>query len=488
MPPYDDDFGRKNYTRYYAEQGAGVDFMITPVARLAARRSVESLLDVGCGFGFVVDFAGRQLGADAIGVEPSPYGRAGARELGVRIEPCYLEDNDSLAGRRFSVVYSSEVIEHVPAPEDFIRNLAARLEPDGVLILTTPNANWLEPSRSPAEIMPALSPGFHLILFSRRSMEQLLQRCGLPHCRVEVQGERLVVYASRAPLPELPDAQDVREQYVEYLQALWHEANPGSSIRRGAGYRVFKERVNLGAYAGAARDLEQLVGDLQAGFDFDPMDLSHAVRLARGFADFDTYGEHVPYFLTGLYYHAGMLHLNHTGDHLQAARLFAAAFDVAFTIPLEIQFLVEPADLVWRAKYHQGLAYLLAGRQDEAGCEFSFILENRDSAPPQMHGTLPPTDIVAQAEYQSGIVDLQRGDYLAAARTFGNLASRGAAGQIRHKHDSARHLGIAFRHLMERHAAALTSDARARELFLAELRLPEDPVAFETPAFSSNSS
>lgn len=44
----------------------------------------------------------------------------------------------------YEVVVSSEVIEHLPAPRTFLRRVADLLEPEGLLILTTPNvSNWI---------------------------------------------------------------------------------------------------------------------------------------------------------------------------------------------------------------------------------------------------------------------------------------------------------------------------------------------------------
>jgi 2-polyprenyl-3-methyl-5-hydroxy-6-metoxy-1,4-benzoquinol methylase len=64
-------------------------------------------------------------------------------------------------GRRFDVVYASEVIEHVPDPAAFAALLAARVADDGVLVLTTPSADYIEPGTAFAHTTAALAPGFH---------------------------------------------------------------------------------------------------------------------------------------------------------------------------------------------------------------------------------------------------------------------------------------------------------------------------------------
>jgi len=45
--------------------------------------------------------------------------------------------------RKFEVVVAGDVIEHVSNQGLFLDNIAHHLEPDGELILTTPNAKWL---------------------------------------------------------------------------------------------------------------------------------------------------------------------------------------------------------------------------------------------------------------------------------------------------------------------------------------------------------
>lgn len=46
--------------------------------------------------------------------------------------------------RRFAVVTSSELIEHLPSPRAFLEDVARLLEPGGTLAITTPNvSNWI---------------------------------------------------------------------------------------------------------------------------------------------------------------------------------------------------------------------------------------------------------------------------------------------------------------------------------------------------------
>jgi 2-polyprenyl-3-methyl-5-hydroxy-6-metoxy-1,4-benzoquinol methylase len=46
--------------------------------------------------------------------------------------------------RRFDIVFAGEVIEHVAHPDRFLKRCAELVNPEGYIILTTPNGNWLK--------------------------------------------------------------------------------------------------------------------------------------------------------------------------------------------------------------------------------------------------------------------------------------------------------------------------------------------------------
>lgn len=106
-------------------------------AGLAAGRSV---LDAGCGEGYgtrlLADAAASVLGVDR--PEPVTTARARYRRENLAYEVVDLTRLDAL-GRRFDVVLSFQVIEHVEDPVDYLSALAAAVAPGGTLVVTTPN-------------------------------------------------------------------------------------------------------------------------------------------------------------------------------------------------------------------------------------------------------------------------------------------------------------------------------------------------------------
>ncbi|WP_293698222.1 MULTISPECIES: bifunctional 2-polyprenyl-6-hydroxyphenol methylase/3-demethylubiquinol 3-O-methyltransferase UbiG [unclassified Sphingopyxis] len=109
-------------------------------------------LDVGCGAGLLAEPLAR-MGAKVTGVDAAPENIAAARDhaagQGLNIHYFAGELADlpipfvSNGGGVFDLVTSMEVVEHVTDPAAFIAQLAARLAPGGLMILSTPNRTIL---------------------------------------------------------------------------------------------------------------------------------------------------------------------------------------------------------------------------------------------------------------------------------------------------------------------------------------------------------
>ncbi|MFW2351302.1 bifunctional 2-polyprenyl-6-hydroxyphenol methylase/3-demethylubiquinol 3-O-methyltransferase UbiG [Qipengyuania sp.] len=110
---------------------------------IEARRPLagKSALDVGCGAGLLCEPLAR-LGAEVTGVDAAPENVAAAalHAEGAGLDIRYMagEIGDLDIGR-FDLVTAMEVIEHVADKRAFVAALAARLAPDGLMVLSTPN-------------------------------------------------------------------------------------------------------------------------------------------------------------------------------------------------------------------------------------------------------------------------------------------------------------------------------------------------------------
>ncbi len=98
-------------------------------------------LDVGCGAGLLCEPLAR-LGAEVTGVDAAVENVAAAQEhaaaMGLAID--YRQGDVSGMGLNgFDLVTAMEVIEHVADKLAFLTALAGALEPDGLLVISTPN-------------------------------------------------------------------------------------------------------------------------------------------------------------------------------------------------------------------------------------------------------------------------------------------------------------------------------------------------------------
>jgi SAM-dependent methyltransferase len=105
---------------------------------LASGRMVEA----GCSIGLFLDTLSRR-GYVVEGVEPLAYCVEACRAKGLSVRQGAFESAD-LEPAAYDAVAAFETLAHVADPAAFLRQARRALRPDGVLLLTTPNAAGLE--------------------------------------------------------------------------------------------------------------------------------------------------------------------------------------------------------------------------------------------------------------------------------------------------------------------------------------------------------
>ena len=149
------------------------------------------VLDIGCGGGY---FAGRltELGCTAVGVDPHPWriDVARTRHPGIRFAQLEARPDliDLLDDEPFDLVVSTEVLEHLYAPETLAQGAFNALRPGGRLILSTPYHGYLKnlalalAGRTDAHHQP-LQTGGHIKFFNRSAAARLLRSAGFDEIR-----------------------------------------------------------------------------------------------------------------------------------------------------------------------------------------------------------------------------------------------------------------------------------------------------------------
>jgi SAM-dependent methyltransferase len=104
------------------------------------------VLDLGCGSGNSVDwFRGHDPAIDWVGVDIADSQEARARRRTDAVFMSYDGVRVPFDDRTFDLVYSSQVLEHVPDPAVHLREIARVLRPGGILVGST---SQLEPYHS----------------------------------------------------------------------------------------------------------------------------------------------------------------------------------------------------------------------------------------------------------------------------------------------------------------------------------------------------
>jgi 2-polyprenyl-3-methyl-5-hydroxy-6-metoxy-1,4-benzoquinol methylase len=135
--------------------------------------SGKSLLDVGSGYGFFLDRLRNSGVRRTAGVELSQAQRQ------YSVNRLQLETHgqlDELSGNdRFDIITIFEVIEHIPAPYEFIQNICEHLLPGGSLIIGTDNFAS-DVVTALGERFPKWIPHEHVSFFTPKTLTEMLAK------------------------------------------------------------------------------------------------------------------------------------------------------------------------------------------------------------------------------------------------------------------------------------------------------------------------
>ncbi|MFP4362289.1 MAG: class I SAM-dependent methyltransferase [Spirochaetia bacterium] len=128
-------------------------------------------LDIGCATGALLEQM-KKKGLNVKGVEISSImAQYGKNTRGIDIVNTDLE-TAGFSDNEFHFIHSSHVIEHVPHPGDFVREVYRILKPGGYFICTTPNASGFQARLFQEKWRSAIAD--HMYLFSKKNLKDLL--------------------------------------------------------------------------------------------------------------------------------------------------------------------------------------------------------------------------------------------------------------------------------------------------------------------------
>ncbi|MEF3698206.1 class I SAM-dependent methyltransferase [Desulfolutivibrio sp.] len=397
VPFESDNLYTDRHIQYYVEVGAGIGSILQPLVSLRLAPGSRRFLEVGCGFGFALDFATHVLGWSAVGVEPSRMGAAGKAALGAAISNDYLENIPALKAARLDVVFTSEVLEHVGDPAAFVEMLASRLAPGGVLILGTPNAEMVSPGTNAASLMGILSPHFHTVLFSEKGLRQLLDRFAFEHVHVGRSGHQLIAHASHRPFRLEPLPRRDPLVILKYMMDAAGRLAGQGAVMIGFLYRAMIGATNLGLFPLGASIGPSLRRAVSAAYGLDLDDLAAVAARLKATTDFEDLGGRLPYCLFGIYYGLGMAALHVEKNPARAI----GCFDLGFTacqrfLDISLENFPEAAHLLWSMRLQGGVARIKAG--DAAGARRAFEeICAAETDPSPYRGIAPPPHVLEQA-------------------------------------------------------------------------------------------
>jgi SAM-dependent methyltransferase len=316
--------------RFYVEQGAGIDQLAQPAFAIAARGDIGRYLEIGCGYGFGIDFAARSFGWDARGIDPSLIARRGAADLGIRIDSAYLEPGQQDEVGLFGAIVAMEVIEHIPDPVPFLEMLRSYLTPGGCIYMSTPTASVLDDRANPM-LVPVVCAGYHTTIFSRDGLARAMERAGFDNVRVDETPSSLFAAGTLGGAPLDVDLGVERERYVRYLRERKDLHEPGSMLWTAFSYRLFKELVNGGRHADASAYFQSIASGLRQARGLDLADPRGIIGVAASTSERLHAGDW-PFCLAGLLYLRGINLINLDWAPEPAFPYFLAALDVGHKI------------------------------------------------------------------------------------------------------------------------------------------------------------
>lgn len=132
----------------------------------------KKILEVGSGYGYLT-YALNKSGYSAKGIDISSSAvKSAKKHFGDYYQNIDVENYKS--NTKYDLIIATELIEHLRDPVEFIRSCAKLLSPDGRILVTTPNKNFVDGAIWQTDLPPV-----HIMYLSETSLRKIGEKVGL---------------------------------------------------------------------------------------------------------------------------------------------------------------------------------------------------------------------------------------------------------------------------------------------------------------------
>lgn len=141
--------------------------------------SASRVLEVGCAFGYSLEWLAKDFGCQVFGIEPSEEAVKRCEEANVPIiaptaEEFFDRQTSQSSKEKYDVIFFRQCLESLPRPKEVLLGVREKLSENGILLIYTVNVEYYD----------AMDP-YHAILYSPRTLSQLLALCGLEVFKID---------------------------------------------------------------------------------------------------------------------------------------------------------------------------------------------------------------------------------------------------------------------------------------------------------------
>jgi SAM-dependent methyltransferase len=207
---YADDARLRRRAAAFTGESTAVDAR-TPLVAAVVAAQPSRILEVGCGWGELAEWVGRETGAEVVAVDLSPRMVELARERGVNAQVGDVQELPFADGE-FDVAIAAWMLYHVPDLARGLAELARVLRPGGRLVVATNSRFHL------LELRELVGSGPSALKFSREDGEEHLRLHFARVTREDIDGQ--LEFADRAEVEEYVRASISMSPFVANLPVV----------------------------------------------------------------------------------------------------------------------------------------------------------------------------------------------------------------------------------------------------------------------------